>query len=485
MNRQQVFIGVDAGTSGVRCLCVAEDGTVVAQSAADLRDDPGNRRDDVVHEQSPGAWWASAIEVLQDVIANLAASGISTDSIGAVAVDGTSGTLVCLDESGSPLRPAMMYNDGRSSSQAEELNLVGRETCETLGYRFAASFALSKALWILKEEPQVYERTRFFVHQADYLAGCMTGRFDVTDYNNALKTGYDVQVDQWPGWIEDWDGLRTRLPEVLSPGEQIGVVSRMASRSTGLPAGVKVVAGTTDGMAGFLASGASHSGDCNTTLGTTLVFKAVSDSPAKDEDGAVYSHRLPGNTWLPGAASNTGAAWISAWYPKMDPGELDRAAKSLLPSKSIAYPLVGRGERFPFLNSNATGFPLPHVTGPDAYASCLQGTAFVERLAYRELSRCTGRAIENVFCTGGGCRSSVWNQLRSDVCGMPFLIPAMPEAAFGAAVLAASSYFGNLDSATVKMVKMQEKFNPAPGLFEQYSELFAVFLKEIHKLGYT
>jgi xylulokinase len=377
-----------------------------------------------------------------------------------------------------------MYNDGRSSPQAEELNLAGGDTCDLLGYRFASSFALSKALWVYREEPSIFTSTRFFAHQADYLNGRLTGRFDITDYNNALKTGYDVRREEWPDWIANWDGLLERLPQVVAPGEEIGRVTEAASRETGLPSGLKVVAGTTDGIAGFLASGAGRGGDCNTTLGTTLVFKAISSSPVKDENGAIYSHKLPTGAWLPGAASNTGAAWIPSFFNDADPAELDRAALKKLPSDSIAYPLVGRGERFPFLNADAAGFLNPDVTGVDAYAAYLQGTAFIERLAYEELSRCAGQTIEKVYCTGGGSRSGVWTQLRSDVCGIPFLRPAIPEAAFGAAVLAASSFFGSLDMATDKMVNLQEKFDPDPRDFERYSGLFSAFLKEMGKRGY-
>lgn len=486
MNRgQQVFIGLDAGTSGVRCICVSEGGSIVAECSADLKVSQENRKEDAVHEQSPDAWWVSACEVLQSVSVTLAASGISPDSIGAIAVDGTSGTLVCLDDTGRPLRPAIMYNDGRSSLQADELNSVGVDTCDSLGYRFAASFALPKALWIYSEEPGIFKRTRFFAHQADYLTGRLTGRFDTTDYNNALKTGYDVLEEKWPDWIARWAGIPERLPNVVAPGEEIGRVTGEASRETGLPSGLKVVAGTTDGMAGFLASGAGQRGDCNTTLGTTLVFKAVSTELVKDENGAMYSHKLPNGAWLPGAASNTGAAWISALFKNSDPAQLDRAAATKLPSDSIAYPLVGRGERFPFLDAAAAGFLCPDVAGVDAYAAYLQGTAFVERLAYEELSSCTGQEISNVYCTGGGTRSTEWTQIRSNVCNVPYFRPAVPEAAFGTAVLAAAgSSFGSIDSAAQEMVQLDETFAPDLQLVERYNEKYARFVHMLNERGY-
>ena len=189
-----------------------------------------------------------------------------------------------------------------------------------------SSFALPKIGWIARHEPLVFERTARFVHQADYIVGKLTGDFTVTDYSNALKTGFDLREDRWPRWINELPGVVERLPAVVAPGTPIGRISADAAATTGLPSGLTVVAGATDGVAAALASGLRVPGDYNTTVGTTLVFKGLSRDIVRHRQGLVYSHKLPGGLWLPGAASNTGAAWIAAWFPGGVVKDLDRAA---------------------------------------------------------------------------------------------------------------------------------------------------------------
>ena len=207
-----------------------------------------------------------------------------------------------------------------------------------------------------------------------------------SDYSNALKTGYDLIEDRWPAWIDEHLGIVSRLPSVVAPGSPIGTVSRKAAAETGLPEGLRVVAGATDGTAAFLASGARRIGDYNTTLGTTLVFKGISSRICRHPQGVIYCHKLPGGWWLPGAASNVGTDWIGAMFPGADVQAMDAAAAERLPSECLAYPLVRTGERFPFLAPDARGFFVPEVSDPaERYAACLQGVALVERLGIEVL----------------------------------------------------------------------------------------------------
>jgi xylulokinase len=251
-------------------------------------------------------WWTAVCRATSRLIDELNGAGYKTDQLAAVAVDGTSGTVVPLDAVGEPLRSAIMYNDARASAEAEELNTLAGEFCGRLGYRFAASFALAKILWLRSHEPIVFERTVRFVHQADYILGRLSGEYGVSDYSNALKTGYDLVDDCWPGWLTRLSSVAERLPRVVTPGTPLGYVSAAAAEKTGLPARLPVVAGASDGTAASLASGLKRPGDYNLTLGTTLVFKGVSSRICRHAEGLIYCQKLPGGLWLPGAASNTG-----------------------------------------------------------------------------------------------------------------------------------------------------------------------------------
>jgi xylulokinase len=484
-SKDELAIGIDVGTGGVRALVVSTSGTVVSQSSVPF-DKAVERPQQDRHEQPPELWWRAVCQATSDLVAKLQKVGHSTDQLKAVSVDGTSGTLVALDARGTPLRPALMYNDPRAPEEAEELNQLGGSFCRKLGYQFKSSFALAKILWIARSEPQTFEKTARFSHQADYIAGRLSAELGVTDYSNALKTGYDLVDERWPEWIRSLPGVWERLPRVVPPATTIGSVSAEAASATHLPPGLPVVAGATDGAAAYLASGARRPGDFNTTLGTTLVFKGLSRRICRHPQGLIYCHKLPGGLWLPGAASNTGGEWIATFFPDADPQAMDASAESRLPGRYVAYPLVGTGERFPFLSDSARGFCLPEPESPaDRYAACLAGVALVERLAYDVMEDVSGTSGGNVFSTGGGSRSDIWMQCRADALGRMVHRPACPESAFGSAVLAAAgTLFDSLPSAIERMVRIRRVFQPDPFKTEIYKGLFQRFREELEKRGY-
>ena len=483
---EDLFVGIDLGTGGVRALAVTSAGEVVARSSVALE---GSLPVQVEggHEQAPRAWWEAVCQGIEALLHELDTAGVPAPALRALALDGTSGTLVCLDRDGQPVRPALMYNDGRARAEAIEITDLAGDFCQRLGYRFEASFALAKIVWIQRNEPEVFSRTAGFAHQADYIQGCLTGDFGTADYSNALKTGYDLIEESWPEWIEQLPGVRERLPRVVPPGIEVGRISAAAARKTGLPEGLAVLSGATDGTAACLASGIRQPGDYNTTLGTTLVFKGLSQHPVRHPEGLIYSHKLPGGYWLPGAASNTGGEWIETRFPEADLSAMDAAAQSCLPSPHLAYPLARKGERFPFVDSRATGFCRPEPESEiERYAACLQGVALVERLAYQVLDQAAGTSGGEVFSTGGGSRSDVWMQCRADACGRVVHRPACPESAFGSAILAAAGtlYNNDLWAAVQHMARIERSFVPDPARAERYDELFAGFGAELDQRGY-
>jgi len=479
-----LFLGIDTGSQGVRLVAAGEDGAAVSRTAvpvASLPSSPGT------HEQDLAAWWPAVCRASRALLDDLRGKGYAPEALAAVAVDGTSGTLAALDAAGRAVRPALMYNDGRSGGQAAAINTLPEAAalCAKLGYKFASSFALAKIVWLLEEEPESFARTARLAHQADVITGRLTGDFGVTDYSNALKTGYDLVEECWPAWFARWPGVLERLPRVVAPGTVIGEVTREAAAVTGLPAGLPVAAGASDGTAGFLASGAGKPGDYNTTLGTTLVFKGVSDRLCGHPDGLIYCHKLPGGLWLPGAASNTGGEWIARDFAGEDLAALDAASAGLLPTPVLAYPNIREGERFPFLSVNARGFYLPESVDRVArFAAGLQGAALTERLGYEVLDGITGTAGGEIFSTGGGSGSDVWCQLRADATGRLLRRPACPESAFGSAVLAAANHFGGVPQAIAEMVRIQASFEPDAAKTAVYNDMYERFCEELKRRGY-
>jgi xylulokinase len=475
-----LFLGIDLGTSGVRAMAVAEDGRVAADASVPLASGIVTGAAGC-HEQSPLVWWQAVCQTLALLVKDLRAGGIPPQRLAAVAVDGTSGTLVALDGSGNPLRPALMYNDSRATAEADLLNVVAADFCRKLGYRFQASFALAKILWLQAHEPDVFRSAAWFVHQADYVQGRLTGVPGVSDYSNALKTGYDLLEECWPAWIDARGPLSQRLPRVVAVGGRVGEISTAVADEIGLPRGLAVVAGATDGTAAFVASGVHRPGDYNTTLGTTLVFKGASRQICSHPDGLIYCHKLPDGLWLPGAASNTGGEWIAHDFADADLQALDAAAAVRLPTECLAYPLARTGERFPFRSATAQGFWLPEPDERSArYAAGLQGVALLERLCYDVLDGATGGRGGEVYSTGGGSRSDVWMQCRADVTGRVIHRPQCGESAFGAAVLAAAGGLGSGVSAAIRrMVRLERSFTPNTKQKAGYDRLFDRFCDEL------
>lgn len=498
---ERLFLGIDVGTGGVRTMAVTEAGEVAAADSVLFEGEKLVSRQGE-HEQAPRDWWRAVCRTTGAVIEQLSKQYVGVESrIAGVAVDGTSGTLVALDRAGEPLRPALMYNDARSNDEGPGLNDAAGDFCDKLGYRFNASFALTKITWLRRHEPAIFDATVRFVHQADFIVEGLTRQPAITDYSNALKTGYDLIEEQWPVWIDRHLGITERLPTVVAPGSLIGTVSNRAAAETGLPVGLRVVAGATDGTAAFIASGARNVGDYNTTLGTTLVFKGISSRICRDSQGMIYCHKLPGGRWLPGAASNVGTDWIGAMFPGGDVAEMDAAAAQHMPTEALAYPLVRAGERFPFLAADARGFFEPELSETAAhYAACLQGVALVERLGYAVLDAAgdcpSFRLGENetfppvpsrgeVYASGGGSRSDVWMQCRADATRRVLRRPACGESAFGVAVLAAvGTHYNSIVEAIGQMVGQERTFLPDARRAKIYDDLFGRFCNELRKRGH-
>lgn len=481
VSARRAVLGLDLGTGGARALVVAEDGEVLAGASASI--EPVAQHAALAaqgrHEQDPEAWWRAARAAVRCATAEVSRIGSGPVQVCALSVDGTSGTVVGVDASGQPTSPALMYDDGRATAQALELaGLASGAVSPTSG--------TAKMRWIEQELPREFEATAVFLHQADFIAARLTGEVGVTDASNALKSGYDLAAGAWASWLSKLPDLSARLPRVVEPGTTLGGLRAEVARELGLPAGLSIVAGLSDGTAAFLASGATQPGEDNTTLGTTLVFKRVARREVRDPAGLLYCHRLPGDIWLPGAASNVGGGWIRAGFAGADLAQLDRSAEALLPTQHLAYPLNSRGERFPFRSSTAEAFCEPAAeSDAQRYAANLQGTALVERQAYEVLDAATGRSSGPVFATGGGAQSDVWMQLRADVCGRTYHRPASSESAFGSAVLAAgNALFDDLWRASRSMVRIERSFQPDPERARVFDEYHARFRAELVRRGY-
>ena len=482
-----LFLGLDLGTGGARACLVDAQGILHAEAFSPLPAGAVWRGGNGEHEQDPLGWWLAVRGVLDRVVTVLKGSGRGPDAIRTLAVSSTSGTIALLDADGVPIGRALMYDDPRGSDQAGELNRAGEAHLAKFGFRFNASFGLTKIAHLRARDPARLERAARIAHAADVVTGRLTGRYDVTDWTSALKTGYDVADLAWPAFIGGALGLPTgKLPRVVRPGEPIGRAEGPGAREAGLAPGTVVVAGLTDGCASQLGAGAVAPGDLCSSLGTTLILKGVVPELRRDPRGRVYSHRHPEGLWMPGGASNAGGGALEREFGSANILLLDERVGPRLPTTGLVYPLVGKGERFPFVRTDLTTWWIEPVEDRlDRFGAMLEGTAYVERLGCETL-RGMGVGLEGPLRTnGGGTRSAAWLAVRAAVLDRPVEVPANSSSAFGAAVLAAAQgAHGTLAAAAAAMVRPRVRVEPKPEWVRAYAERYARFHAALTSRGY-
>ena len=473
MSLSSYVLGIDMGTSGVRCLVVDEAGRTVAQGSSPL---PAPKVKGLLHEQDAEVWWTGTVEALKKAFQDLKANGGRPENILALAVDATSGTVVPVDETLKPLRLGIMYNDARAHEEAEQLNSLGEETLAKLGYRFNASFGLAKILWLIQNEPQVMEKAYCVVHQSDFITSRLSKAPKnygscLSDESNALKSGYDIVAHRWPEYISR-AGIDTgKVPEIKKIGQSLGKVSEDVAADLGLNPACVIVGGMTDGTAGCVASGANRVGDMNTTLGTTIVWKMIASSMVCDPEGRLYSHRHPGGGFLPGGAGNAGGDGLSSFFgvESDDMGaHLSNLAAGVTPGPptgTITYPLSSPGERFPFVDPNYAPFTTaPREDETLMYRSCLEGIACIERWGYEVADELGAETGGEVWTTGKGASIDPWLQIRADILNRPVCRATRPESAYGTALVAAMNVWfdGSWEDTASHLIKESYRCEPDP-----------------------
>jgi sugar (pentulose or hexulose) kinase len=412
-------IGLDLGTSGARAVAVDASGKILALGAATL---PPTKVTGTRREQSPEDWWNGCRTALDELSQKIELSGAR-----AIAVDATSGTILPVDNHNRPLAPARMYDDAETGDLAAKIKMLAPRESAAHGATSPAARALE---WTR------LPRLHCILHQADWINGCLGATDWQTDENNALKTGYDPVSRSWPDWLRGFGLSPGLLPEVVPVGTPIGYVSAQAAIALGIPEGITIAAGTTDGCATFLASGASEPGEASTALGSTIVLKLLSDRPIFAPELGIYSHRI-GDTWLAGGASNCGGKTLLQFFTPEQLASLESSLDPAKPTGADFYPLPSVGERFPISDPHLAPRLNPR---PADDAQFLQGIyeafARVEQTGYAKLTSLGGPSLRNVRHAGGGSRSAAWMSLRAKSLAVPQLPAWSEEAAAGAARLA-------------------------------------------------
>lgn len=416
-----LYIGIDVGTSGCRAIAIDSAGRQVAEARTPLPEPlrlPGGGM-----EQEAELWWRALLAALERLLAQLERSRVA-----AIAVDGTSGTVLVTDEFGLTLHPALMYSDNRAVAEAQRVAAVAPRDSAAHG----ASASLAKLLWLLP-------RTAGIAHlhaPADWLASRLCGLKVPADANSMVKFGWDSLSRSWPAWLETLGVAVELLPPVVEPGTPLGTLAAPLVERLRLPPGTTLIAGTSDSTAAIIATGARAPGDAVTSLGSTLVTKVVSERPIFAPEYGVYSQPY-GNLWLVGGGSNSGAAVLRHYFTPEQLAALTPQLDPAHPTGLDYYPLLAPGERFPVndpaLQPRLTPRPADDLT---FLQGVLEGIARIEQQAYARLTELGAPAPTLVRTVGGGAVSAPWCRIRQRLLGVPVVAAAQGEAAYGSALLA-------------------------------------------------
>jgi len=482
-----LVLGIDVGTQGTRAIVSDLAGLVKAQVSEAFPPETLVSTSEGAFEQDPRMWRDALVRCLAKTVTALREQGLDASEIAAAAVTSTSGTLCLADPGGEPVGNAIMYSDARAASVVPRVMEATTGWQRKIGTRMSASYALTKAVWLADHDPRRLEKARWLLSPADLVTAWLTGTPGTADWTSALKWGYDVVDLAWPSLIWESLGLpEGKLPQVVAPGQAVGRISAAMARATGLSRTSLVAAGATDGNASQLASGAASLGDWNSTLGTTLVLKGVTEEIVRDPEGRIYCHRHPDGWWSPGGASSTGADCLSLRFGAERLASLNAAALDRTPTDLIVYPLTRKGERFPFVQPEAEGFTLSEADEVETlYAAHLEGLAYVERLAYEVVASLGAKVGDRIYCAGGGSRSRAGLQIRADVLGKEMVVPEEESGAMGAAMLAArSAHYPRVEDAVSSMVRLQRPVTPRHQMASAYEERYGRFLDACSERAY-
>ncbi len=408
------YLGIDFGTSGARGVVISCEGNMLWEVRYPW---------EMSNQGNTTCWQTALFALLEQIPSELRLK------IKAIAINGTSSTVLLCDAAGEPVDAPLLYNDARGAVMLERLQNVAPANHTVL----SATSSLVKLLW-MSLQPSFAE-AKYFMHQADWLAFILHGQLGITDYHNALKLGYDVENFRYPEWLEKLQ-IPIHLPKVVTPGSAIAQLLPEIAAKFGLREDCLVCAGTTDSIAAFIASGAKLPGDAVTSLGSTLVLKLLSRTRVEDARYGIYSHRL-GDLWLTGGASNTGGAVLRHFFTD---AELERYSREIdleKPSELDYYPLLKIGDRFPINDPNLPPRLEPRPDNPVEFLhGLLESMARIEARGYELLQQLGADKLNRVYTAGGGAVNDTWTAIRKRYLGVSVVRSVNTEAAYGTALLA-------------------------------------------------
>lgn len=482
------LMGIDFGTGGVRVGIFDREGAPVSFSSLEVSTHhprPGWA------EQDPDEWWSVLV---QAVPAALAEAGVASEEIAGIAVDATSATVLAVDASGNPLKPAIMWMDVRASEQAERIAETGHPALKYNGHGpVSAEWGLPKALWIRENERETFDAARHILDCADWLTQRLTGVSTASINTAACKYYFDRDEGGWPARLYemvDAEDLLEKFPdEVLDVGRPVGGLRSEIANELGLEPETPVAEASVDAYAGALGLGVVEPGTLALITGSSHVIIAQSAAPVHDPGfwGAYTDAMIPGLYTIEAGQASTGS--VVAWFKNQLAGEVRVEAEQ----RGVdAYDILGdlahdvpigsegllvldyfQGNRSPHTDPHArgaiSGLSLSHGLG-HLFRAVIEGICFGTEDILRTL-RDNEFVPTLTVVSGGPAKSELWMQIHADVSNVPITFTEVSEGpVLGAAIQAAvgAGLYPDLSTAAKDMVRFGRTIEPDAARHEEY-----------------
>ncbi|NLL76900.1 MAG: xylulokinase [Clostridiales bacterium] len=473
-----LYIGIDLGTSAVKLLLMSADGkieNIVSKEYPLFFPHPG------WSEQNPEDWWTAVVEGLKELTATCDKSQVAGISFG-----GQMHGLVILDEKDGVIRPAILWNDGRTTKETDYLNqVIGKDKLSKYTANIAfTGFTAPKILWVKENEPDNFAKIKKIMLPKDYIAYKLSGIFctDVSDASGMLL--FDVEHKCWSKEMMEICGVNSgQLAAIYESADVVGTLKPEVAQELALPETVKVIAGAGDNAAAAVGTGTVGDGRCNISLGTSGTIFISSNQFGVDKNNALHAFaHADGYYHLMGCMLS--AASCNKWWMDDIVGEHDYAKAqspiTKLGENNVYFLPYLMGERSPLNDPYARGTFIGltmDTTQADMTQAVLEGVAFAIRDSF-EVARSLGINIERSKICGGGAKSPLWRKIIANVLNIKIdRIESEEGPGYGGAMLAAvgCGEYASVEEAAEKLVKIIDTIEPEPELAKKYEEKYRKF----------
>ncbi len=475
-----MYLGIDIGTSGVKAVIVDGTQSVVASANAPLT---VSRPRPLWSEQAPADWWTATRAAVLGLDAKFRAE------VRAIGLSGQMHGATLLDAAGKVLRPAILWNDGRSADNCAAMTEALPELTTITGNLAMPGFTAPKLHWLRENEPEILAQTSKVLLPKDYVRWKMSGVFASDMSDSAGTLWMNVAERDWSDEMLALTGLtRAHMPELFEGSESTGLLSAEVAADWGVPI-VPIAAGGGDNAAGAVGSGVVRPGEGFVSLGTSGVVFLADDAYRPNTDGAVHTfcHALPGlwhqmSVILSAASAVDFVAKLTGYA---DPAALyEETAKAEIPGNGPIFLPYLTGERTPHNNADAKGafFGLTAAHTPlDLAQAALEGVAFALADGI-DVLRDTGASIDNLSVIGGGSRSEWWGKIIASAMNAPLTYRTAAEVgpAFGAARLARLCLGEDSVADICTAPPVSHVIEPDPDMRDLYRERRSTFTKLYH-----